>query len=127
MANILIVEDEKMLNDAYQTILKKEGHTVESAFDGKEALELAENFKPDLILLDLRMPRLDGIGFLREYKLKEEHPNVKVVVFSNFDMQKEVDEAYSLGAQRYILKAWASPKDLVEIVEEALSANADEK
>lgn len=121
MANILIVEDEKMLNEAYQTILNKEGHNVESAFDGDEALEVAKKFSPDLILLDLRMPKKDGIGFLREYDLPGKHPDVKVVVFSNFDMQKEVDEAYALGAQRYILKAWASPKDLVQIVDEALS------
>ncbi len=126
MANILIVEDEKMLNEAYQTILKKEGHIVAHAFDGEEALEVAETFNPDLILLDLRMPKKDGIGFLRDYKLQEKHPDVKVVVFSNFDMQKEVDEAYSLGAQRYILKAWASPKDLVQIVEEAISGDSEE-
>lgn len=126
MANILIVEDEKMLNEAYSTILNKEGHTVEQAYDGEEALKVTQKFEPDLILLDLRMPKMDGVSFLREYDLINKHTDVKVVVFSNFDMQKEVDDAYSLGAQRYILKAWASPKDLVQIVDEALEGEEDD-
>ncbi len=126
MANILIVEDEKMLNEAYSTILTKEDHTVQQAYDGEEALDITKTFNPDLILLDLRMPKMDGVSFLREYDLINKHPDVKVVVFSNFDMQKEVDDAYSLGAQRYILKAWASPKDLVQIVEEALEGEEDD-
>ena len=121
---ILIVEDERMLNEAYEDILKKEGYEVVVAFDGKEALELTKELEPDLILLDLRMPRVGGIEFLRSYDLASNHPNVKVVVFSNLDTQKEIDEAYSLGAQRYMLKAWASPKELVKLVKETLSHNS---
>ncbi len=120
MAKILIVEDEKMLNDAYRMILEKEGHTVKCAFDGEEALKVTENFEPDLILLDLRMPKMDGIEFLKKYNLTKNHPDVQVIVFSNYDMQKEIDEAYELGAQRYLLKAWASPKELVQVVNDTL-------
>jgi DNA-binding NarL/FixJ family response regulator len=64
---------------------------------------------------------MDGIHFLRHASLKKYHPNTKVIVFSNYDMQKEIDEAYRLGAERYILKAWASPKELLQIVEETLA------
>jgi CheY-like chemotaxis protein len=119
-ATILIVEDEQALNEAYQMILEKSGYTVFAAYDGKEALEVTEKIEPTLILLDLRMPRMDGIQFLEHYDLKEKHPKVKVIVFSNYDMQKEIDQAYSLGAERYILKAWASPKELLQVVENTL-------
>ena len=112
---ILIVEDEQLLNEAYQTILTREGYDVDSAFDGKEALEKVKDADPDLILLDLRMPRVDGLDFLREYKPSTEHPNVKIIVFSNLDEQSEIESAFELGAQKYIMKAWATPKELVRI------------
>ena len=115
---ILIVEDDIVLNDAYKTILETADYPVYTAFNGEEALELADQYSPDIIFLDLRMPVMDGIGFLREYKPQENHPNVHVVVFSNYDMQTEVDKANELGAERYVLKAWASPKELLKIVKD---------
>lgn len=118
---ILIVEDERSLNEAYQIILRKSGYTVNVAYDGAEALEVAAKEEPDLILLDLRMPRMDGLEFLRRFKPLEEHPKVKVIVFSNYDMQKEIDEAYQLGADRYFMKALASPKELLQVVEATLA------
>lgn len=121
---ILIVEDEHILNEAYELILKKEGYDVSVAFDGKEALELTAQHTPDLILLDLRMPNISGIEFLKKYELHKKHPQVKVIVFSNLDAEKEIDEAYSLGADKYMLKAWASPKELVKLVQNTLE---DEK
>lgn len=117
---ILIVEDEISLSDAYHMLLKQAKYDVQVAHDGKEALEKAEAHQPDLILLDLRMPVLDGVGFLKEYDLVNKHPNVKVIVFSNYDMQDEIDEAYRLGAERYILKAWASPREILNLVKDAL-------
>lgn len=119
---ILVVEDEKALNDAYSTILTKEGFKVLSAFDGEEALSVAETNHIDLILLDLRMPKVNGIEFLKAYDLAEQDNPPIVIVFSNLDMQSEIDEAFSLGATKYMLKAWASPKELVKLVKDNLSA-----
>lgn len=121
--NILVVEDDTSLNDAYKTILSAAGYTTKTAFNGEEALALTKEFEPDIIFLDLRMPVLDGIGFLREYQPKVHHPDVKIIVFSNYDMQQEVDEAYELGAERYVLKAWASPKELIKIVKDTIAAD----
>ena len=118
---ILIVEDEVTLNEAYQLILEQQGYDVTVAFNGQDALEATKKVDPDLILLDLRMPVMDGVEFLRAYNAPKDHPKVKVVVFSNYDMQKEIDEAYQLGAVRYILKAWASPKELLQVVEHTLA------
>ncbi len=120
MATILIVEDEQNLNEAYQMILGNSGHEVHAAYDGSEALEVSKKIEPDLILLDLRMPNVGGVEFLRRYNLKKDHPDVKVVIFSNLDTQKEIDEAYKLGADKYMLKAWASPKELLQLVNNLL-------
>ncbi len=120
MAKILIVEDEHILNEAYQTILKSKDHEVKAAYDGLEALKITKKFTPDIILLDLRMPRLGGIDFLKKFDPSTNYPNTKVIIFSNLDMESEIDEAYDLGAHKYILKAWASPKELLRIIDEAL-------
>jgi len=118
---ILIVEDETALNEAYQLILKQAGYDIRVAYDGEDALKVTKTVEPDLILLDLRMPHMDGVGFLRKYDLTK-HKDVKVIIFSNYDMQKEIDEAYQLGAHRYILKTWASPKELLQVVKSTLES-----
>lgn len=120
-ANILIVEDEHDLASAYQIILEKSGYDVSVANDGMQALQMLEDCEPELILLDLRMPRVSGIEFLKKYQLLDKHPNVKVIVFSNLDADKEIDEAYTLGASKYMLKALASPNDLAKLVAETLA------
>jgi DNA-binding NarL/FixJ family response regulator len=120
---ILIVEDEKLLNEAYATILTKEGYEVQPTFDGVEALKLFADFKPNLILLDLRMPNMDGVGFLKELQ-PEKYPKLKIIVFSNYDAQPEIDEAFKYGATRYMLKAYASPLELARLVKDTLAGKA---
>ncbi len=117
---ILVVEDEPELAEIYQALLEQEDYDVVVAHNGRDALTVAQKDSPHLILLDLRMPVMNGVEFLEEYKLKEAHPDVKVVVFSNYDMQDEIDDAYRLGADRYVLKAWASPRELLQIVKDSL-------
>jgi len=112
---VLVVEDDEDLNKAYRMIIESAGYEVTSAHDGKQALTLIEKGEnPDIIFLDLRMPVMDGIEFLKRYHA-EEHDST-VVVFSNYDAQDEVDEAFALGAHRYVLKARAAPKELLRII-----------
>jgi two-component system, OmpR family, response regulator VicR len=119
-AKILIVEDDIDLNNAYQIILKSAGYDVFTAYNGEEALAvIKEQGDPNVLLLDLRMPVMDGIEFLNQYDAPK-HSDTAIIVFSNYDAQKEVDEAYKLGADRYVLKARAAPKELLRIVEDAL-------
>lgn len=118
-ARVLIVEDDTSINEAYTMILTKSGYSVESAYDGNEGIEKIESFNPHVVLLDLRMPHLDGVGVLSRLSAKQKK-DMHIIVLSNYDMQKEIDEAYKLGAERYILKAWASPLDLVQLVENSL-------
>ena len=120
MTKILIVEDEKNLALAYQTILNKEGYEAQVANNGEEALEIVRTGSPELILLDMKMPKMNGLEFLR--RMEKEMPTKGVIVFSNQDTQADIDEAFRLGAKRYLLKSWASPQDLVKVVEEALQS-----
>lgn len=121
MTKILIIEDEVYLAEAYEFLLQHEGHTVTTANDGKEGLEKVKKAKPDLILLDVMMPNLDGIGFLRRYQPKK-HPDVKIILLSNMQSRDYESEALELGASRYELKASLSPPQLLEVIDQVLSS-----
>lgn len=120
---VLIVEDELLLNDAYARVLSAANISLLRAYNGKEALEILKKERPDIILLDLRMPVMDGIVFLKQLKPKEKLPDAKIIVFSNYDDQREIDEAFRLGAMHYMLKAWATPDELVKLINEVDSAS----
>ena len=121
-ATILVVEDDTALNDAYKMILGTiSQHAVLTAYNGQEALDvIAKQQKdPTIILLDLNMPVMSGIEFLREYQAKN-HPGSTIIVFSNYDSHRDIDEAHELGVDRYGLKARIAPKDLVHLVDSIL-------
>lgn len=120
MAKILIVEDDVDLNAAYKIILENEKHTVQSAFNGQEALKALKDFEPDLILLDLLMPIMGGLEFLQHYDLTKKHPDVRVLIFTNMENSPEVTEAYKLGAHRCIIKSWTAPQNLARVISDAL-------
>lgn len=126
MATVLIVEDDKDLNAAYKIILERAGHTVESAFNGEEALKKLKTFSPELILLDLLMPIMGGLEFLQHYELKQKHEDVRVLIFTNMENSPEVTEAYKLGAHRCIIKSWTAPQNLARVIDDALSNKASE-
>jgi CheY-like chemotaxis protein len=97
-------------------ILQSEGIDTQSAENGQVALDKINTLgNPGVIFLDLRMPVMDGLEFLKQYDAPE-HPDTVVIVFSNYDAKNEIDMAYELGAQRYVLKARAAPKELIRIV-----------
>ncbi len=122
MPRILIVEDDRDLNNAYSIILRHEGHQVVEAFDGKEAIEKLADFKPDLILLDLLMPVMGGLEFLQQWDALNKHRDVKVLIFTNMENSPEVAEAYKLGANRCIIKSWTAPHNLAKVVSDTLQA-----
>jgi two-component system response regulator VicR len=120
VAKIFIVEDDQDLNAAYRMILTKEKYQVETAFNGDEALHKVEAFDPDLILLDLLMPVKSGVEFLQEYDVVNKHKNVKVLIFANLEHASEIHEAFRLGADQCVIKAWTAPQGLVKIVADVL-------
>lgn len=114
---VLLVEDDVILNDAFTMMLDKMGFNVVPVFNGKEALDQIALKTPDIILLDLLMPVMDGKEFLRKYKNEKKIP---IIVFSNLDSKDDVQEALDLGASRYMLKAWASPQELAQVISEMI-------
>jgi CheY-like chemotaxis protein len=125
VTKILILEDDQTLQTAYKLLLENEGHDVTAVDNGKEGLEVLKNLQPDLILLDLLMPVMDGMTFLR--KLRESGDDTKVVVLTNFDQDKHIEEAQELGAYKYIVKANAAPRDLAQLVNHLIQKDIDKK
>ena len=120
MSKVLVVEDDEMLRKVYTHILEKENFEVASAATGKDALEQADSFQPDLIILDILMPEMDGLEFLRQYDVRNKHPEVKVIVFSNLASTQRINEAVELGAVNYKTKALFSPKEMIELIRTTL-------
>ncbi len=123
MTKIFIVEDDQDLNAAYRMILEKEKYDVKTAFNGDEALQKVKSFEPDLILLDLLMPVKSGVEFLQEYDVVNKHKNVKVLIFTNLEHASEIHEAFRLGADQCVIKAWTAPQGLVKIVSDVLGSD----
>ena len=122
MPSILIVEDDTLLRNAYETVLKAEGYKTQAAADGLEGLEMAGEMSPAVILLDMMMPNLDGLEFLRAYDAKNSHPHTKIVVFSNMSVPSDVKSALELGAAKYLTKSSFTPKEIVSIIKEVLKS-----
>lgn len=119
MARILIVEDYESLQNIYGSVLRQEGHTVEVVNDGIVALEKAEKGTFDLILLDLLLPHMSGMEFLKSFRPKE-HPDVKVIICSNFTSPKYIEAANELGVSQHLTKSNVSPKEIAEVIDKTL-------
>ena len=126
MAKILVVEDDKDLNNAYKVILKHDGHEVVTAFDGKDALSKISDFQPDLVLLDLLMPIMGGLEFLQKWT-GSKRKKAKVLIFTNMENSPEIAEAYKLGANRCIIKSWTAPHNLSKLIDDTLDTTTKPK
>lgn len=122
MANILLVDDDPLLVRMYQTKFKSEGHNVKTASDGEQAITKASEEKPDLILLDVMMPKMNGLDVLKKLKGNTGTKSIPVVMLTNVS-SSEADEAagLELGAVAYLVKANYTPKEVVQKVKEILS------
>ena len=119
MAKILIAEDEQNIRTLIQFTLQFAGHDVVAFKDGHEALENAEQENPDLIMMDVRMPRMDGYTACRNMKTIPAIANIPVVFLSAKGQEAEINVGYEAGAEEYLLKPFA-PDDLTNRVNELL-------
>ena len=117
---ILVVEDEEILLTALAEELKQEGFDVVGAKDGVEGVEKAASEKPNLILLDLVMPRLDGIGALKQIKANPDTKGIPVVILTNLSDYDKVSDALSLGAMDYLVKANYRLEELINKIKTVL-------
>jgi len=115
---ILIVEDDPLLIKMYKTKFVSEGYSVFTAFDGEAGLSLALEKKPDLIILDVMMPKLSGIDMLKKLKGDAYGRNVPVIILSNLSQEEEAKKAFEYGAKEYLVKANFTPGQVFEKVKQ---------
>jgi len=115
---ILFVEDEPSLQKAIKELLTQEGYEVLSAFDGEEGLKKAKDQDPNLILLDLILPKKDGFEVLKELKADEKMKDIPVIVLTNLEGIGDVEKALSLGAKTYLVKANYELDDVLKMVKD---------
>jgi len=116
MSKILIVEDDIYLLKLYGEIFTKEGFEVELAEDGQEALQKAEKFTPEIMLLDLMLPYIDGFGVLEALKSNPQTKYTKVIISTNLDSEVQRAKAMKLGAAKFLVKSGDTPGNIVEEV-----------
>lgn len=117
---ILIIEDERGLQKTLSDTLIGEGFKVANALDGEIGLALARQEKPDLILLDLILPKKDGFQVLKELKADDKTKDIKVIVLTNLESNADVDRVLAAGATTYLVKANYSLDDVIKKVKETL-------
>lgn len=117
---ILLVEDDRFLRKAAEATLRQRGYAVATAADGEEALQQAAAEAPDLILLDLIMPKLQGFEVLRRLKGDPGTAGIPVIVLSNLGQERDVQQAMEGGAVAYFIKSNLSLQDLVREVDKVL-------
>jgi two-component system, OmpR family, phosphate regulon response regulator PhoB len=109
---VLLVEDDAALAQMYRVKLERDGYTVDVAGDGEEALTRLEDGLPDLIFLDVRLPRMDGLTFLERLRGDGRTKNVPVVIVSNYSEEELVSRGLQLGALEYLVKSQTTPGQL---------------
>lgn len=118
MTKILFVEDDPLIVKIYSTRLKADGYEVFSAENGEEGLKLAEQVKPDLIILDVMMPRLDGFAVLERLRQNPDLKDHPILMYSNLNNEEEMARAHKMGVTEFIIKANLSPTQMVEKIKQ---------
>jgi adenylate cyclase len=115
---VLLIEDDADIRDMYQLRLSLDGYRVITAVDGEDGLAKAREFSPDIIFLDVRMPKKDGIEVLTEIRADPATAHIPVVILSNYVEREIVERSMSLGAKKYLVKADITPSSVAESIED---------
>jgi len=118
---ILLIEDDPFLLSMYATKFELEGFEIIFAEDGEKALKVASKEKPDIILLDVLLPKMDGFEVLKELKKNEETKAVPVILLTNLSQRDDVEKGLALGAVDYLIKAHFMPTEVVEKIKKILA------
>ncbi len=113
---ILLVEDDTMISTMYKTKFEQAKFEVLMADNGADGLELALNNKPDLILLDIIMPQLDGFAVLERLKMSSKTKNIPVILLTNLGTEEDIQKGQELGAKDYLVKANLTPAEVLDKV-----------
>lgn len=119
MKTIVFIEDEAAIHKTFADALAKEQYEITSALDGEIGLRLAKEKKPDLILLDLILPKMNGFQVLKALKADEATKNIPVIVLTNLEQMEDIQKAIDLGARAYLVKSNYNLLEVVAMVKEA--------
>lgn len=120
---ILFIEDESALQKTFSDLLELKGYKVVSALDGEIGVALAKKVKPDLILLDIVLPKINGLEVLGKLKEDSETKTIPVILLTNLEGINNVGKALELGATTYLVKAQYSLDEVVKKIEQTINAN----
>ncbi len=121
MTKILIVEDDPLMSRMYQKIFSFEKYEVDLAHDGEEGLSKAQSSAPTLILLDVMMPKMNGLQVLEKLKADDRTKAIPVIMLTNLAGQQDAEMALSKGAVKYLIKSEHEPKEVTDIVKGILA------
>ena len=116
MKKVLIIEDDQIVSNVYRNKLAVEGYQAESAPDGESGLKLMRTFQPDVIVLDLMLPKMSGVEVIKQIRSEEEFSKLPIIVFSNTYLTNLIQEAWKAGATKCLSKANCSPKEVLDVV-----------
>lgn len=117
---ILLVEDDAFLISMYMTKFELEGFIVLTADDGEKGLAMAAKEKPDIILLDIMLPKMNGFDVLKGLKQNKETTNIPVILLTNLSQQSEIERGLNMGAQDYLIKAHFMPSEVLDKIRRIL-------
>ncbi|MFC1757016.1 response regulator [Patescibacteria group bacterium] len=117
---VLFIEDEEHLQRLASSALKDAGYEALRAYDGETGIRVLEEKRPDLVLLDLILPKKDGFDVLEYMKSKDELKNIPVIILSNLEEKYDMDKALALGANSYLVKTNYELSEIIEKVNEVL-------
>ncbi len=123
MKQIVVIEDNVVAANLYRAALSREGYQVEVASDGESGLAAINRLRPDLVLLDLMLPKVDGVEVLRRIRALPDLGKLPVIITSNAYTATRMDELWKAGATQIVTKASISPKELARVVKETLDRN----
>lgn len=118
---VLLAEDDVFVSDVYSMRLQREGYEVILARDGREALNQISEKIPDILLLDIMMPYMDGVEVLQEVKKKDDLKNIPVIMLTNLSEKENIEKTIEMGANDYLIKSHFTPSEVVEKVNGILS------
>lgn len=120
MKKILVIDDDQFFSKTLEAALPKEKYILIQAEDGEVGLEKLRSEKPDLVVLDLMMPKLDGASFLKKLQTDSDLPKVPVLVSSNLSSVKKISDVMAMGAVGYVIKSDESLESIVQDIERIL-------
>jgi len=121
MKKILFVEDESALQKTLGEYLRQDGYDIVSALDGENGIKMAKSAKPDLILLDLILPKTNGFEVLKQLKSDEETMRIPIIILTNLEDIKDINQAIEIGATTYLVKARYSLEEVSQKIRDVLN------